>query len=252
MHNHGDLELLEIEMDLLWGRQDGPEVVVACAHDGLRARTSSAVPEPVARGLVAEIARTAPEANLQVAPTRLEAWRDALEGALGAAVVVSPESGPSYIIHEDVTFPATAPLVRSDCADLTGLRARNPGNWGPDEWQDLLDGRLGPWVMATHDGRVISMCHTPKANVRAAEAGAWTHPDFRGRGHAAAATAEWTSLMHESGRLLFYSTSSTNRSSQRVAGRLGLRQIGYLWQLRRRSTDSGWYPRGPTTPSLTS
>lgn len=57
------------------------------------------------------------------------------------------------------------------------------------------------------------------------------HPEFRGKGHAAAVTAEWADLIRASARLLFYSTSGTNRSSQRVAARLGLRRIGYLWQL---------------------
>jgi predicted GNAT family acetyltransferase len=117
--------------------------------------------------------------------------------------------------------------------DLPSLEAANPGNWPPDEWQDLLAGRLGAWVMALVDGRVASICHTPRLNARAAEAGTWTRTDFRGRGLAAACTAEWAQLLRPSGRLLFYSTSRSNRSSQRVAARLGLHQLGCLWQLRR-------------------
>jgi len=239
MQNLSDVQLLQIEMDLLWSTQDGPELVVACARQGLRPRVGNALPEQLARSLVAEIERTPPNEDLRVPPARLQQWRILLEDALGAAVLLSPASGPSYFIHEDVSFPASAPLVRSDYDDLADLRAANPGNWGADEWQDLLEGRLGPWAMARHEQRVISICHTPKANARAAEAGTWTHPDFRGQGHAASTTAEWAALMRASDRLLFYSTSLTNISSQRVARRLGLRQIGSLWQLRRRPSDSG-------------
>jgi predicted GNAT family acetyltransferase len=87
--------------------------------------------------------------------------------------------------------------------------------------------------MARQSGRVISICHTPASNPRAAEGGVWTHPDFRGQGHAAATTAEWAALLRPSGRLLFYSAARTNHSSQAVAARLRLRPIGWLWQLRR-------------------
>ena len=46
-------------------------------------------------------------------------------------------------------------------------------------------------------------------------------------------TAAWAALTRPSGRHLFYSTSGENVSSQRVAARLGLRPIGWLWQLAR-------------------
>ena len=121
---------------------------------------------------------------------------------------------------------------------IARLRGR-PTDWGADEWQDLLDGRLGVWVMAMHGERVIWIC-TPVANASAADAGVWTHPDFRGQGHAAAVTAAWAALMCASGRVLFYSTSRTNRSSRRVAARLGLRRIGFLWQLHSMNTGAGW------------
>jgi predicted GNAT family acetyltransferase len=53
-----------------------------------------------------------------------------------------------------------------------------------------------------------------------------TVPEFRARGFAAAAPAAWSRLPSLAGRALFYSTQTTNLSSQRVTARLGLRLIG--------------------------
>src|SRR5436190_335406 len=50
-----DLQLLELEMDLLWGAQAGPELVLACAREGVRARLGNHVPPELARALAAEI-----------------------------------------------------------------------------------------------------------------------------------------------------------------------------------------------------
>ncbi|MFF3665559.1 GNAT family protein [Microtetraspora malaysiensis] len=51
----------------------------------------------------------------------------------------------------------------------------------------------------------------------------------------AATTAAWADLLSADCPHLFYSTSADNLSSQRVAGRLGLRAIGWLWKLTRKS-----------------
>jgi len=235
-----DLQLLEIEMDLLWGAQGGPELVLSCAREGVRVRLCKHVPTELARALAAEIDDAQPVVDSNTPTPQLERWRILLEDALGAAVRLAPGSGPSYVIHPDVTSRASAELVRSDANDLAALRGANPGNWGADEWHRLLDGHLGPWVMARHGERILSICHTPASNARAAEAGVWTHPEFRGQGHAAATTAEWAALLRPGGRVLFYSTSRTNRASQRVAARLGLRRIGYLWQLQSMTHGAGW------------
>ncbi|MBV8719414.1 MAG: SET domain-containing protein-lysine N-methyltransferase [Chloroflexi bacterium] len=240
-HKLSDLELLAIQMDLRWGSEPGPDLVLACARDGMRARIGEQVPSEVARTLAAEIdGGTSPIEDLGAPPPQLERCRVLLEDALGAAVRLAPGSGPRYLIESGVSFHGSAELIRSDSGDPTQLQAGNPGNWGADEWQDLLDGRLGPWVIARQNERVISICHTPVANAKAADAGVWTHPEFRGHGHAAATTAEWAALMRQCGRLLFYGTSRTNRSSQRVAARLGLRAIGYLWQLQSMRNTAGW------------
>ena len=234
-----DLQLLQIEMDLLWGTEAGPDLVVACARDGTRVRLGNRVPPYAARVMAAEVDALPTSLNLEP-PPQIERWRVLLADALGASVRLAPNSGPSYLIGPDVAFRATAELVRSDTADLAPLRTANPGNWGDDEWQALLHGHLGPWVMARQGERVISICHTPVSTSNAAEAGVWTHPDFRGRGHAAATTAEWATLMRPTDRWLFYSTSRTNRASQRVAAHLGLRRIGSLWQLQSARAGTAW------------
>ena len=56
-------------------------------------------------------------------------------------------------------------------------------------------------------------------------------PTRAGRGFAAAATAGWAMSPSLGGRTRFYSTSATNRSSQRVTERLGLRYLGASFSL---------------------
>ncbi|MEZ4449761.1 MAG: hypothetical protein R3B09_09785 [Nannocystaceae bacterium] len=137
-----------------------------------------------------------------------------------------------YAIGPATRFPSTLPIARSDDATPRALRAANPGGWHPVEWDELLDGKLGPWTMALEDHAVASICHTPKPMTeRTAEAGVWTDPKMRGRGHAAATTAAWAQLLRPSGRALFYSTTAENHSSQRVAARLKLRLLAWRWEL---------------------
>jgi RimJ/RimL family protein N-acetyltransferase len=139
-------------------------------------------------------------------------------------------TGPSYLI-EEVPFSSSARIHRSDEA-MESLRDKNPGNWHPVEWHELLDGKLGPCTMAVEHDVVVSICHTPHApTARAAEAGVWTHADHRGRGHGAAATAAWAELLRPSCRHLFYSTDADNQSSQRVADRLRMRPLGHVDKL---------------------
>ena len=135
-------------------------------------------------------------------------------------------------------FASGAHIERSDGSNRAALRDANPGDWLPVECDELLDGHLGPWAMATQRGRVVSICHTPgPVTPRGAECGVWTHSAFRGRGNAAAVTAAWASVMRPTGRHLFYSTDAENLSSQRVARRLNLRPLGWTWRLGRPRDD---------------
>jgi hypothetical protein len=93
-------------------------------------------------------------------------------------------------------------------------------------------GRLwAPWCVALHDGEIASLAETVRIGPTGAEAGVNTIPDLRGRGFAAAATAGWAMAPSLRGRMRFYSTAVTNRSSQRVAERLGLHVIGASFTL---------------------
>lgn len=136
-------------------------------------------------------------------------------------------AGPVYAIPPSLPLDPSVHIER----DLERLADANPGNWHPVEWRELLDGKLGPVTIATVDDRVASICHTPYAPTRdIAEAGVWTHADFRGRGLASATVAAWSHIDFGA-RHLFYSTTHDNLSSQRVAARLSLPLLGWTHRL---------------------
>ncbi len=139
-------------------------------------------------------------------------------------------AGPTY------TFPPNLPRIAlEDGARLV---------WSQDpDAKTLIDGRstsarehlfpLFPtWTAVVADGRILSMCSTVRQSDKGAEAGVDTAAKHRGRGFATAATTLWADKMKQPGRSLFYSTSHDNTSSQRVAERLQLKQLGTLWTLR--------------------
>jgi GNAT superfamily N-acetyltransferase len=236
-----DLELLGLQAEATFDHRGriagryGATIAATASGDRSALWIGAEVPEDLAAALI--LAFDGAPAAPDEPPPALERCRQLL-WAGGRAVVAT--GGPSYVFS-DAPLAATARMVRSDevgpgAPILAALRAANPGNWEPLEWDELLDGRLGPWTMALDgdgDGAVVaSICHTPGPLApRAAECGVWTRPECRGRGHAAATAAAWAEVLRPSGRTLFYSTDADNRSSQRVASRLGLRPIGWTWRL---------------------
>jgi RimJ/RimL family protein N-acetyltransferase len=255
-----DVELLRTEIETLWlpderGRllrvrsrtfRAAPELVLAVGADGGQCLAFGIdVPDLVAHELEAVVSRAAAAADRAEPPSSLTRCMELLEDAVGPVVL---SSGLSYAIPPGVTFSSTAGITRSDGAELSSLGGRAPSSadWDDDEWRMLLDGVLGPWAIASIDGRIVSICHCARLADKGAEAGVWTDPDFRGQGHAAAVVAAWASLLAPNGRQLFYSTFRENRSSQRVAARLRLRQIGWIWEIARQpATDRRSRPVAP-------
>ncbi|MBE1592505.1 GNAT family N-acetyltransferase [Nonomuraea angiospora] len=230
-------DLLRIELGVVWrldgrGRLPGPEeLVIGVAADGLTAAVRADVPDPVATELLDLVSQGVPSSPGH--PPDVLARCDALLGG-GRAV----SGGPCYLVRPPLTFEAPADVITSDDpSHAARLRPLRPAGWEPEEWDELLAGGAGaPWAMIVEDGQVAAICHSARLTPEGAEAGAWTSPAFRGRGYAAATTAAWAGLLP--GVRLFYSTSADNHSSQRVAGRLGLDAIGWLWQLTPRDSTA--------------
>jgi RimJ/RimL family protein N-acetyltransferase len=189
------------------------------------------VPAATADELVAAFDRAPRAREAHEPPPVLDLCRRILDADARA---LPRSAGPSYLIEEGSASEPAVHIERSDTSSGAALRSANPGNWQPVEWEELLDGRLGPWAIAVEGDRAVSICHTPRPlTTRAAECGVWTDPAFRGRGYAAALTSAWAAIVRPSGRYLFYSTEADNLSSQRVVERLGLRPLGWTWRLGR-------------------
>jgi hypothetical protein len=233
-----DLDLLAIEAQMSLddrGRLPGTSgIQISVANDGHLLFVGSEVPDALVPALIDAFERSDRTSGPDREPPALAACRTILEP------VWSPLSLHASIYYvfdsdtHDLRVEAPASIVRSDGPSIDLLRSLNPGNWKPASWDQLLEGARGPWAMVLVEGQIASICHTPRPlTPRTAECGVWTHPDFRGRGFAAAVTATWADLLKPGGRILVYSTQSDNRSSQRVAARLGLRTIGRTWNLAR-------------------
>jgi RimJ/RimL family protein N-acetyltransferase len=246
-----DVELLRTEIETQWlpdenGRllrvrsrtfRAAPELVLAVGADGGQCLAFGIdVPDLLVYELEAIVSAAAAAAGPAEPPSSVARCRELLEDAFGPVVL---SSGLSYVIPPGGRFSSSADVIRSEDAEVSSLSERAPSsaNWDDDEWRMLLDGVLGPWAMASIDGRIVSICHCARLADKGAEAGVWTDPDFRGQGHAAAVVAAWASLLAPTGRHLFYSTFRDNLSSQRVAARLRLRQIGWTWEMSRSARD---------------
>jgi hypothetical protein len=239
-----DLELLVIQAEGALdpaGRLAGQYgVTIACASAAHALWIGTEVPDDAAAELAAAFAATAPGLDPAEPPPVLDHCRRILEPRRA----IDEHAGPSFVFSDATPSSTGVHVQRCDQPRREALRDANPGNWLPVEWDELIDGRLGPWTMVLDGDRAVSICHTPRPlTPRGAECGVWTQPGFRGRGYAAATAIAWAAILRPTGRLLFYSTDADNRSSQRVAERLQLRPIGWTWRLR--ALDPGSEPVHP-------
>jgi RimJ/RimL family protein N-acetyltransferase len=226
-----DLELLELRAEGVGDRIDGLRGI-RLLHTAMAEafRIGFAVPLGLARALEAATEGTLPASDPAAMPPTIAACERLL---IAEGWNVQCDANVVYLIEPEACFSSDAVIERSDRPAPKWMRDANPGNWEPLEWNELLDGCLGPWAMVAHGQRIVSICHMPvPPTEHAAECGTWTDPEFRGRGHAATATAQWAELLRPSGRHLFYGADLENHSSHRVAQRLGLRRLGYQWVLR--------------------
>lgn len=220
-----DIEHLKLEMETLWGEdvygrplRRRPRIALATAADGWAVFGSDEPWQELARGRTPEalILDLQEERKIQ-GSTRIQ-------------------SGPSYVVDQ-TTLAVPTPsedqrIVVVDEGKSLGQDATPPEpGWTPDEWADLVAGRIGPVAFGFAGDRIDAICFTPVASPNAAEAGVWTHPEARRRGWASLVTAAWAEVAQHRFETLFYSTGSDNIASQSVARKLNLRPIGTIWQL---------------------
>ncbi|MFJ2766493.1 GNAT family N-acetyltransferase [Streptomyces sp. NPDC087300] len=234
----GERDLLALEVDVIHclapgrvgerARVADPSVrAVWCWSPGARLLAlGPGVDDP---GAVDDAAQPYAPGETPVALTRIAA---ALEAPGEPAGI---QGGPCFTFpgRPAARPPAKLPLLVSDAEGRCAARELSrPDNWQHGEWAELIGGSAGEWAMAVRDGEPVSICHTPAANARAAEAGIWTRADHRGQGLASAAVAAWARREGSRREVLFYSTTIDNHASRGVARALGLTPLGWIWTVR--------------------
>ncbi|KUF18248.1 GNAT family N-acetyltransferase [Streptomyces silvensis] len=185
------------------------------------ARTQNPAEQPYAPA-------TPPNVLLQLCE-RLGREPEAVEGGPCFVFPPSPADAPAATVPDAA---GVGVIVSDPPGRAAARRLARPGNWEPGEWDELTRGVLGEWAMAVHGGGPVSICFSPARNDRAAEAGIWTRPDFRGRRIAPAVVAAWAERERRTKQVLFYSTTTDNLASRSVARTLGLTPLGWIWTLR--------------------
>lgn len=126
-------------------------------------------------------------------------------------------AGPVYAFPDDLPDDSGVVLVTPKNAEVL---ERYFGNW-------LGDVELGlPFTAVLEGGNAVSLCCSVRVTSAAHEAGVETDLSFRGKGHAARATAAWATIVRRAGCVPLYSTSWENAASRSVARKLGLVQFG--------------------------
>ena len=185
------------------------------------------VAEETARAIEALAVREPPMVDADAVPVHLDEYSALLEA-----------EAPVYEIERDVTYTMPRSLrhggdlrvISSDTEEGVELLARLDVRGLPDDLVEMgfedASHLWAPWTLAVVDGTIVSVAFTARLSSAGAEVGVATPTRFRGRGFAAAVTAEWTSVPSLADRALFYSTRLSNVSSLRVVERLRLPLLG--------------------------
>ena len=208
-------------------RSSGPRLSFVGCPQGNIARVRHDVGDQVALSLLAIAADEPPWRDFDVLPQCLEKLIDLLSCDQPVVTIVP---GVIYRLPNGLRYEHLAKIVRGDSVEGEQMLAQLADRGLPQSMLDAGFRGIGdfwePWCVALADGEIASIAFAARLGPVGAEAGVYTFPGFRAQGFAAAVTASWSSLPSLDGRALFYSTARSNRPSQRVAARLGLRLIG--------------------------
>ena len=214
-------------------RTPGPRLLFAGCAQGNFSYVGHDVPDGTALRLTQIAERQPSWRDADLVPPSLVEFVDVLSGEQRAVEV---SYGFSYVLPHDCAFEHEATLVQDDTAEGNRLAAHFGHRGLPQRMVDAgfntFEDLWRPWCIALDGEEVASIAFAARLGPAGAAVGVHTFPGFRGRGFAAAATAGWSALPSLSFRRLFYGTQRSNRSSQRVTDRLGMRRIGAFLALR--------------------
>jgi hypothetical protein len=203
---------------------EGPRLFFGGCAGGNVLRLRHDVGAPVARTARALADVEPPWTDPAVEPGCLPALADLLDAPAKRAPALI------YRLPHGLILAAVTTIVRSGTAAGDQLLARLAEDGMPAHLVEAgfvgLDDFWEPWCAALVEGRIAALAFAARNGARALDVGVHTFPGYRGQGLATAVTAAWSSLPDLADRALFYSTHTTNRSSRRVAARLGLRRFG--------------------------
>jgi GNAT acetyltransferase-like protein len=241
-----DLRLLRVDLDTMFvmsasgrierendpDRSPGPQLFFAGCPFGNVARVRYDVDDRAAQRVLDLAAKAPPWRDLDSLPAGVEKIVELLSGDQPAEALVAHLI---YKLPNGLRYEHPAPIVRGDSPEGRTMLARLAERGMPEYMVDagFKDTRdlWEPWCVALDGGEIASIAFAARLSAVGAEVGVYTFPKYRGRGFAAAVTASWASLESLNRRALFYSTAKSNRSSQRVASRLGLRRIGSSFRI---------------------
>ena len=241
-----DLRLLRVDIDTMFVRSasgrierendpdcsPGPRLFFAGCPFGNVACVRHDVDDRVAQSVLAIAAEAPPWRDPDTLPAGVEKIVELLSSGQRDETVVGH---PIYKLPNGLRYEHRVQIVRGDSAEGQAMLARLAERGMPEYMVDagFKDTRdfWEPWCVALDGGEIASMAFAARLGNVGAEVGVYTFPKYRGRGFAAAVTASWASLECLNQRALFYSTAKSNRSSQRVAARLGLRRIGSSFRI---------------------
>jgi hypothetical protein len=207
-------------------RSSGPRVFFAGCPFGNLTRVRYDLSEDVAIRMLDVAAKEPPWRDPDAMPACAEKIVELLSGGQPAARSMAL----IYQLPNGLRYEHPAAIVRGDCEEGRQMLARLADRGTPDYMQTAGFKGVGdfwePWCVALDTTEIAAMAFAARLGVSGAELGVYTFPKYRGRGLAAAVTAAWSSMPSLNQHALFYSTSNSNRSSQRVTARLGLRLIG--------------------------
>jgi hypothetical protein len=213
-------------------RSAAPLLWIGGSADGNVIRFRSDLPDSIASEIESLLAMEEPLSNFDSMPRHLRNIQEILETLVP---VLEIKRGMSYRFPALLSYDHNFQVTSSDTTEGEDLLARLKADGMPQELFELgfIDHShfWPPWCVTHDDSRIVSIAFTARLAEAGAEVGVVTIAGSRGRGFAAASVSTWASLSPLTNLTLFYSTDSTNLSSQRVAEKLQLARLGPIFSV---------------------